>query len=365
MVGALGQMTINSLENLSKPDTTSKEINKFSLIKMIETCIVNVSRISCVWDYIYFHLEYLATQKPTKALAIDALSSLIISILNYQKGNNNQFHKENWQMVVLTPLMDIILTNDLDSIFLVILNLRTIITNCGTYISKEGWQIVLGILEKVLAPSNLHVGTLSTSMNCIEEIYKCLEYICNNILFKLGISNVESLVVIIYHFITVKNNLNGALLAVSFLHNVMDYVSRQTSEELPEVQADKIWCYLFSKLKEIGKDDRGELRHVTYKTLDKIITTHGSKFSMNIWEYLLIEVAQTLLKFGRVNYFAHTKGNTYTNTLNKEESEEVIKIGGEIKEEDIKEWEDTIIIFYDTLTRYLTKFYSMKSCIPR
>ena len=369
-------------------------MNLFGLTRMLETVVTNAFRAHLVWNFVDSHMEALESSKfvQLRPLAIDAITCLIINIFDSHKdqaGDPHVLHWDNneWQAVILTPLMNAVLTGHAECIKQVIANLGPIIENCGPYIAKEGWELVLGIVEKIVTTAQ-GSGNVAETTERIEQAFKCVELIIHNSLHRVHISNLATLVAVIHYFTTLRQNLNVSLLAVGFIHNVADYVcQQQLTGKLSGISAEKIneiWTNLLNRLKEIGNDERGELRHAAYRTLEQILTGHAEIISPTIWTYMLTDVCAQLLRAGKLQYFACVKGlvpekqksspESYhssqrdaclTGSRGKMKSAKSDKESAkkETEEEEKlreKSWEESITILHSTVIRVLKKLYSIE-----
>ena len=139
---ALGQITVNSLEGIANANPQAKvievkdvkKLNLFGLTRMLETVIVNASRVHYVWDYVAAHLDFLANAKflQFRPLAVDAMTCMIINIFDSKKDGAEttavpKWEGNEWQAVLLSPLVNAIQGGHSECIRGVISNMRHII----------------------------------------------------------------------------------------------------------------------------------------------------------------------------------------------------------------------------------------------
>eukprot|EP00826_Nyctotherus_ovalis_P005931 TRINITY_DN11355_c0_g2_i1.p2 TRINITY_DN11355_c0_g2~~TRINITY_DN11355_c0_g2_i1.p2 ORF type:complete len:156 (+),score=26.00 TRINITY_DN11355_c0_g2_i1:73-540(+) len=133
--------------------------------------------------------------------------------------------------------------------------------------------------------------------------------------------------------------------------NVADYVSQQQTsgqlEGVPEETISEIWVSLFNRLKETGTDEREELRHAAYRTLDQIIEIHGKSLSLRVWSYAL-SLSSQLIQFVTMNYRDAVKHR------NEGKEEEKIKEKG---------WESSVTILYTVLVRITRKLAGIENSL--
>ena len=353
---ALGRLMANSLEVTRRP-------NLFGFIKLLETSIANTFRVHCIWEYLQANFKLLSILQGAEysLLSMCAMACIIISTFNYRKDNAAKinipgWNKSEWQIALLTPLKSMLTSDCANEIAH---NLLHIIENCGPNISREGWKIILEILEKFTTSFNFKESLSSKYSKRLDFVFKCIENICHNSLYKIHISSIESFIGIICYFTALREDLNTSLLSVSFIQNVADYMSQQqlvgNLVNTLQERISEIWISLFNRLKDIGIDDRGELRHAAYRTLNQIVEIHMKELTPRVWSYILLSLSFQLLEFVTTSYF------DYPNADDKEE----VKVIEERNKEDklIKEIEESVKVLYETLVRIIRTLYSIENSI--
>ncbi len=322
-VAALGEITMAAMEGLAGANPQAKtvevkdtkKLNLFGLTRMLETVIANAFRVCFLWDYVSSHIEALANSRvvPYRTLAMDAATCIIINIFDSRKtvlfaASIPLWEGDGWQAAILKPMMDAVLSGNVECVRAVLANLRSIIENCGPYMAKEGWEIVLGIVEKLVAGAQKSGGEATER---VERAFKCVELIIHNSLHRVHIENLPALSAVIHYFATLRQNLNVSLQAVAFLQNVADYVCQQKLGAEAEEQLNGIWINLLNRLKEIGTDERSELRNAAYRTLEQIMTGHAEVIPIKIWTYMLVDICSQLLQTSKICYLACATGGNY------------------------------------------------------
>lgn len=117
---ALGEVTLRMLESLValSNDNQAKtveikdfeKLNLFGLIRMLETCIINIERIHLLWETVSAHIDCLASSKfyQLRSLALDSLTCLIINVFLAHKGFKCEIKLHKWQQTILGSLSNII-----------------------------------------------------------------------------------------------------------------------------------------------------------------------------------------------------------------------------------------------------------------
>jgi hypothetical protein len=87
---ALGELAFNLLQDLatieSKPESGLSKLNLFSIVRMLETAIINIERIHVIWDSVVVHLDCLANSKfpEIRVLAVECFSCLTTCTLMFK-----------------------------------------------------------------------------------------------------------------------------------------------------------------------------------------------------------------------------------------------------------------------------------------
>ena len=292
-ISALEKITNDSLIRFSTNQTPSNEIRKinmFGLIKLLETAMGNSFRIEIVWEYLIEHFKFLTTQLPIKILSIRAISFLIIGIFNYRKTAPSVIE---WQVTVLNPLYELTQSEDTEVINEMIANLLTIIENCSSLINDKGWNLCLNIMSKVITAGN-------AEDNVVEKVFKCIQYTCNNLLNVVNESNIELLISIVCS-LTLLNN--TSLPIISLFELIVEHISTTPHN-------DHTLIHLLSKVKEIGSNEKAQLRQVAYTLLEKVVVKHVDNVTIVVWNYVINDLIEQLLQYTRTKYSIQVKKNS-------------------------------------------------------
>ena len=241
-----------------------------------------------------------------------------------------------------------------ESITEVVAKLHFIIENCGLFIEERGWDIVLSILERVIDPLPMNMLSSSDVSQRLGYAFKCVEYICHYSLFKIHFSSIHNLISVIFYLTTLKENLNIPLPSVALIQNIADYLSQQqVGGKLVNMQQEKIcevWIVLFTRLKEIGMDQRGDLRDTAYKTLDQIINIHGKDLGVRVWYYVLSTLTTELLQHLTGGYFESVKkADVSVGTPMVTEEDQI----------ETRNWENSIKTLYTSLVHIIKELYAL------
>jgi len=311
---------------------------------------------------------------------INSVTCLVINIFHYKKNEPwdiaRKWHSTQWQADVLMPLKNSMTSKYIKEISS---SLYQIIEVCGEYIVREGWNVILSILQRAIELLNDNSLAANEVYSYAEDILKCIEDICDKSLHKIDVSNIEDLLEILCHFIYMKNSVEMGLSSVDSILKVVLFISQQQSTgkllNAPE-KSSKLWTSIFAKLTEAGKSEHIEIRNGIYKTLSAIIETCCDKLPLSTWSNSLLTSISDLLKFATANYFDYSQGmiamrSNMTCTpkfvVTEEKKPKAMKFDPEIiarnaEEQKVKRklQEKSITILYNTLMNMLLKLHSLK-----
>ena len=103
LICALAQLTVGVLEHFHSPmfsnpsarvSTESEilaQINTFAMSRLVETALVNVSRIDNIWKIIVAHFDILSNCQvlAIRQLTIEALQTIVLAIFAHKKTLQN------------------------------------------------------------------------------------------------------------------------------------------------------------------------------------------------------------------------------------------------------------------------------------
>ena len=101
LICALAQLTVGVLENFQTPMFSTQQnaraasteseilaqINTFAMSRLVETALVNVSRIDNIWKIIVAHFDILSNCQvlAIRQLTIEALQTIVLAIFAHKK----------------------------------------------------------------------------------------------------------------------------------------------------------------------------------------------------------------------------------------------------------------------------------------
>ncbi|XP_050085365.1 protein MON2 homolog [Anopheles aquasalis] len=281
----------------------NREPSLFAVAKLLETGLVNLSRIEVLWRPLTNHLLEIC-QHPhirMREWGVEAITYLVKAALQYKYERPL---KENLklQTLLLGPLAELssvphgdVRQRQLDCVLLVL-------NGAGETLS-HGWPLVLGIIGAV----NDHHGEalIRIAFQCLQLVvtdflpvmpWRCLP-LCVNTAAKFGSQTQE---------------LNISLTAVGLMWNISDYFN-QNQEKLSQTVCDdmsvlpdfpgtlnmphfdRLWMCLYARLGDLCVDPRPAVRKSAGQTLFSTISAHGALLNPPTWQAVLWQVLFPLL----------------------------------------------------------------------
>ena len=216
----------------------------------------------------------------------------------------------------------------------------------------------------------------------IDLSFKFIESLVHKHLPFIDFAGVNRLLSAMQQFATYEGNVNIQVVVLELYHVIADHVASErvhTEDKLYE-----IWTGIFSRLKELGCDERAEMRTKVYGVVEAIINDSAESLFPKAWHYVFFDVLAQLMHFAELRLIAcRTDGRvlglaltTPTNivtpkfsmggigspnvrprvmrfdeeALNQEKSEGT----GNSKE---KQWEETISSLLSALVRVFKRFH--------
>lgn len=289
LIEALCKLSDESMELA----TSNREPSLFAVAKLLETALVNLSRIEVVWRSITSHL-LVVSQHPhlrMRQWGSEAITFLIRQALQHPfeppiKENNRI------QLLILSPLTELcgipypdVRQKQLDTVL-------HILNNSGDALD-QGWPLILTI-----------VGSIERSHSdiLIRSAFQCLQLVFTDFLPTIPYRCYPQCVESATKFGSQETELNVSLTAVGLLWNLSDYffqnvktlrggsqqegggggndTSSQIFPEFPGCENisafDKLWMCLYYRLKDLCLDSRPAVRKSSGQTLFSTIAAHGS-----------------------------------------------------------------------------------------
>lgn len=281
----------------------NREPSLFAVAKLLETGLVNLSRIEVLWRPLTNHLLEIC-QHPhirMREWGVEAITYLVKAALQY-KYEKPLKDNLKLQTLLLGPLSELSSVPHGDVRQRQLECVLQVLNGAGETLS-HGWPLVLGIIGAV----NDHHGEalIRIAFQCLQLVvtdflpvmpWRCLP-LCVNTAAKFGSQTQE---------------LNISLTAVGLMWNISDYFN-QNQEKLSTTLTDdinvfpdfpgtlnmphfdKLWMCLYARLGDLCVDSRPAVRKSAGQTLFSTISAHGNLLNPPTWQAVLWQVLFPLL----------------------------------------------------------------------
>ncbi|KAJ8914767.1 hypothetical protein NQ315_013270 [Exocentrus adspersus] len=298
---------INALCKLSQEAMelaySNREPSLFAVAKLLETGLVNMSRIEVLWRPLTNHLLEVCHHPHIRMRewGVEAITYLVKSALHYKHVVPLR-ENQKLQTLLLGPLYELssvphgdVRQRQLECV------LQILHTNGETL--SHGWPLVLGIIGAV---SDQH------GENLIRIAFQCLQLVITDFLPVMPWRCLPLCVDTVAKFGSQIQELNISLTAVGLMWNISDYfhqnqgkLSQTLTEDntvLPDFPGtlnmpsfDKLWMCLYARLGELCVDSRPAVRKSAGQTLFSTISAHGGLLKQPTWQAILWQVLFPLL----------------------------------------------------------------------
>ncbi|XP_050530236.1 protein MON2 homolog isoform X2 [Daktulosphaira vitifoliae] len=281
----------------------NREPSLFAVAKLLETGLVNLSRIEILWRPLTNHMLEVC-QHPhirMREWGVEAITYLVKAALQY-KYQPPLKENQRLQTLLLSPLSELSCVMHGDVRQRQLECVLQVLHGSGETLS-HGWPLVLNIVGAV---SDRH------GENLIRIAFQCLQLVVTDFLPLMPWKCLPLCLETTSKFGLQTRELNISLTAVGLMWNVADYfyqnkdkLSQSLSDgsvvfpdfpgvsEMPEF--DKLWMCLFTKLGELCIDPRPAVRKSAGQTLFSTISAHGGMLNPSSWNAVLWQVLFPLM----------------------------------------------------------------------
>ncbi|XP_036362919.1 protein MON2 homolog isoform X2 [Octopus sinensis] len=298
LIDALCKLSSESMELAY----SNREPSLFAVAKLLETGLVNLSRVEVLWKPVTAHLLEVCqhTHAGMRSWGAEAITSLVKAALNHTYDPSLHSNLK-LQAAILAPLQKLssithadIRQKQLDCVF------QILHSNGDTLL--HGWPLVLGV-----------IGALNNdqSEKLIQNAFQSLQLVVTDFLPIIPCKYLLVCVEVASKFGLQNQELNVSLTAIGLLWNIADYFYQNRnkiqqelggdsgqSEDQPNAAMlpfDSLWMCLFSKLGELCVDQRPATRKSAGQTLFSTLSAHGSLLQKDTWKKVLWQVLFPLL----------------------------------------------------------------------
>ncbi|CAG9759422.1 unnamed protein product [Ceutorhynchus assimilis] len=311
---------INALCKLSQEAMelaySNREPSLFAVAKLLETGLVNMSRIEVLWRPLTNHLLEVCHHPHIRMRewGVEAITYLVKSALMFKHAVPLK-ENQKLQTLLLGPLYELSLVPHGDVRQRQLECVLQILHSNGDTLT-HGWPLILGITGAV---NDQH------GENLIRVAFQCLQLVVTDFLPDMPYKCLSQCIDIIAKFGSQTPELNISLTSVGLMWNISDYfhqnqakLSQTLTDEatvLPDFPGsvempnfDKLWMCLYARLGELCVDSRPAVRKSAGQTLFSTIAAHGGLLKQSTWQIMIWQVLFPLLeKVKRLSNSASTE----------------------------------------------------------
>ncbi|XP_050313877.1 protein MON2 homolog isoform X2 [Anthonomus grandis grandis] len=298
---------INALCKLSQEAMelaySNREPSLFAVAKLLETGLVNMSRVEVLWRPLTNHLLEVCHHPHIRMRewGVEAVTYLVKSALLYKHAIPLK-ENQKLQTLLLGPLYELSSVPHGDVRQRQLECVLQILHSNGETLS-HGWPLILGIIGAV---NDQH------GENLIRIAFQCLQLVITDFLPVMPWRCLPQCVDTVSKFGSQTQELNISLTSVGLMWNIADYFHQnqgklsQTltddSAVLPDFPGtldmpsfDKLWMCLYARLGELCVDSRPAVRKSAGQTLFSTISAHGGLLKQSTWQVMIWQVLFPLL----------------------------------------------------------------------
>ncbi|XP_071961451.1 protein MON2 homolog isoform X3 [Antedon mediterranea] len=309
LIDALCKLSTESMEiaYANKVTRGDKEPSLFAVAKLLETGLVNLSRVDVLWRPVTAHLLEVCQHNHgrTRDWGAEAITSLVKASLAY-KFEPPLHENLKLQTMLLSPLQELSAIQHPDIRQRQLECVLQVLHNNGETLA-HGWPLVLGV-----------IGAVSDDQgdNLIRTAFKCFQLVTTDFLPIMPRYGLQICISVAAKFGLQKEELNISLTSVGLLWNISDYLYQNrvsiseglvkeanlvegtndsSPNEAPVPPFDALWLTLYSKQADLCVDSRPAVRKSAGQTLFSTISAHGSLLQQTTWSTVLWHVLFPLL----------------------------------------------------------------------
>ncbi len=134
--------------------------------------------------------------------------------------------------------------------------------------------------------------------------FKCVESVVCRHLDKIDAAGFIHLLNAVHRFASYKSDVNIPTVALGLVQTIADHVSTSRPHGTSEERLYEIWVSIATRLKDVGCDERAEIRSRAYNTIEHIFIDNGDNIATKVWNFTFVEVFAQLLHFVELRFLA-------------------------------------------------------------
>ncbi|CAG0915150.1 unnamed protein product [Notodromas monacha] len=300
-IDALCKLSEEAMEMVSQ---SNREPSLFAAAKLLETGIVNLSRVQILWRPVTSHLLEVSAHAHPKMrdFGVEAVTHLVQNALQFPY---NPPLKENQELqtILLAPLLQLpsdmhpdVRQKQLEAVL-------QILHSSGESL-HHAWPTLLTIVGSIRE---------SHSENLVRTAFQCLHLVVNDFLTVMPVTCLPICVDTVAKFGNQTQELNISLTAIGLIWNISDHFSQNRTKlenslsekdillpAFPDVPymppLDKLWMRIYAQLGDLCVDSRPAVRKSASQTLFSTISAHGHFLKPETWRIMILQVLFPLLE---------------------------------------------------------------------
>ncbi|VDP12436.1 unnamed protein product [Onchocerca flexuosa] len=277
-----------SSEAMTVSQNGSREPSFFSVAKLLQTGMANLTRLEVFWRPVTAHLIEVSGHPYAKLRewGAQALTILVKSALKVKTGITESLQKR--QQLILSPLSSMSEVEYIDVRRKQIECLINVLQSAGQQLTSDQWPTVIEIVRVVVA------GELSFDEVLVKQSYEAVALMITDFLEVLPFHCIQLLVETDAKYGSQQCELNISLSALGQLWTISDFVYRKNSK-LSQEESETIWLVLYNCLSELCVDVRPPVRKSACQTLLQTIAAHGSALKPATWKHMVWKILFPML----------------------------------------------------------------------
>lgn len=165
-------------------------------------------------------------------------------------------------------------------------------------LTRPGWKVVKAVIVQATL---LGFCPPDNSVPCefLDLSVEFVDAIIANHLKYIDANGLGFLMDIVYKFASSKSDISTSTLSLELFHRIASHFS---SVKATEDKFLELWRSLLVHLKELGCDERAEVRAKVFETLQEIFRANASRTPLKVWSCFFFEVLPQLVQVVEVNF---------------------------------------------------------------
>ncbi|XP_022081616.1 protein MON2 homolog isoform X2 [Acanthaster planci] len=284
---------------------SNREPSLFAVAKLLETGLVNMSRMEVLWRPVTAHLLEVCAHphQRMRGWGAEAVTTLVKAALAHK--HETPIHQNlRLQTMLLGPLQELSSIPHADIRQKQLECVHQLLSSNGETL-VHGWPLMLGVIGAV---------TEDQGESLIRTAFQSLQLVVTDFLPIMPCYCLQISVTTAAKFGLQREELNISLTAVGLLWNISDYLYQNRDKireglekesqdieaqpegcEQPVPPFDAVWLMLYSRLADLCVDPRPAVRKSAGQTLFSTISAHGALLKLSTWQIVLWQVLFPLL----------------------------------------------------------------------